>query len=105
MQGASSVPEIFDNLDGQQLGVALRRSLDDFASVDIATGYFDMRGWDSFREIVNAKHEALASGSGPTARLLIGMVAPSDSESILASLQREVQSANTEDDPHDRETA
>lgn len=99
------MPEIFDNLKGQQLGVALKQSLADFRSVDVATGYFDMRGWDSFRGIVRAKCEEGTSRSGPVVRLLIGMVAPSDSESILASLQQEVQSAYADNGLHDRETA
>ncbi|MDJ0384244.1 hypothetical protein [Streptomyces sp. G-G2] len=45
------MPEIFDNLDDQQLGTALKQSLAGFATVDVATGYFDMRGWDSFKDL------------------------------------------------------
>ncbi|AWK10759.1 NgoFVII family restriction endonuclease [Streptomyces spongiicola] len=105
------MPQIFDNLDDLQLGTALRQSLSSFTTVDVATGYFDMRGWDSFKELVEAKRAAFAADSGaaaaqgPVVRLLVGMVAPSDSETILESLQRDVQSAQGNDEYHDMETA
>ncbi|MFC8871464.1 type IIL restriction-modification enzyme MmeI [Streptomyces sp. NPDC057148] len=102
------MPEIFDNLDDQQLGTALKGSLAGCTTVDVATGYFDMRGWDSFKDLVEAKREAKAAGEGgdPVVRLLIGMVAPSDSETILESLQRDVQSPHGDvEQYHDMETA
>ncbi|QES55441.1 NgoFVII family restriction endonuclease [Streptomyces venezuelae] len=102
------MPEIFDNLDDQKLGTALKRSLAGFATVDVATGYFDMRGWDSFKDLVEAKRGSGGTGAAgePVVRLLVGMVAPSDSETILESLQRDVQCAPGDDEQyHDMETA
>ncbi|MFB7560945.1 helicase-related protein [Streptomyces brevispora] len=102
------MPEIFDNLDNQQLGTALKQSLAGFMTVDVATGYFDMRGWDSFKDLVEAKRdaEAATAAGDPAVRLLVGMVAPSDSETILESLQRDVQSPHGDDEKyHDMETA
>lgn len=61
--------------------------------MDVATGYLDLRGWAHLGDIIEDKaHE---SGSAPVARVLVGMVAPSDSQAILNSLQSEI----AEDDP------
>ncbi|WP_236725940.1 hypothetical protein, partial [Mycobacterium avium] len=67
---------------------ALRVSLKDFDTVDVATGYLDLRGWSSMADIVDTKPRI---GAEPVARVLIGMVAPADSQEILEALQREVQ--------------
>jgi len=99
------VPNIFDNItDDTRLGLALRESLKDFDTVDVATGYFDLRGWSGFADLIDTK-QAPAPDSRPTARVLIGMVAPSDSQQILESLQEEVQPPAYGADIHDREKA
>jgi len=104
------MPNIFDNISDQtRLGFALRESLTDFDSVDVATGYLDLRGWASFADIIDAKTatagETAIDGSSPVARVLVGMVAPSDSVQILDSLQRDVQPAPYGADIHDFEKA
>lgn len=99
------MPNIFDNIsDDTRLGPALRESLTDFDTVDIATGYLDLRGWSSLADIVDAKPLPVAP-SRATARVLIGMVAPSDSEQLLDSLREEVQPPGYGSDIHDRERA
>jgi superfamily II DNA or RNA helicase len=98
------VPNIYDNItDETRLGLALRDSLDDFDTVDIATGYIDLRGWSNMADILDAK------GAPPTgratARVLVGMVAPSDSQQLLDLLQDQVQPPEYGADIHDRERA
>lgn len=80
------MPNIFDNItDETRLGLALRESLKDFDTVDVATGYLDLRGWSSFADIIEAKHSSTADLPVPAARVIVGMVAPSDSQEILES--------------------
>lgn len=99
------MPNIFDNIsDDTRLGPALRESLTDFDTVDIATGYLDLRGWSSIADIVDAKPIPVTPDRA-TARVLIGMVAPSDSEQLLDSLREEVQPPGYGSDIHDREKA
>lgn len=99
------MPNIFDNIkDATRLGPALRESLKDFDTVDVATGYLDLRGWSAFADILDAKvpHEV---GSRATARVLVGMIAPADAEQLLDSLQDQVQPPSYGSDIHDREKA
>ena len=99
------MPNIFDNItDDTRLGLALRESLVDFDTVDVATGYLDLRGWSSFADILDSK-PAQVPGRRATARILIGMVAPSDSEQLLDSLQEQVQPPVYGSDIHDAEKA
>jgi superfamily II DNA or RNA helicase len=99
------VPNIFDNItDETRLGLALRESLRDFDTVDVATGYLDLRGWSSFADIIDAK-PAPVPGGRATARILVGMIAPSEPEQLLDSLQEQVQPPAYGSDIHDREKA
>lgn len=100
------MPNIFDNFtDDTRLRTALRESLKEFDTIDIATGYLDLRGWAGLADIVDTK-PAPSEGSGlSTARVLVGMVAPSDSQEILDALQRDVQPPAYGSDIHDREKA
>ncbi len=99
------MPNIFDNItDETRLGLALRDSLTDFATIDVATGHLDLRGWASFADILDTK-PAPGPGARPTARILVGMIAPSDSEQLLDSLQDQVQPPTYGSDIHDREKA
>lgn len=85
------MPDIFDNLTPQSaIGPALKLALENFDSCDVATGYFDLRGWSSFADIVTAKAATDSSG-GPVVRILVGMVMPADSASMLSALQDTVQ--------------
>ena len=81
------VPTIFDNLnDDTRLGDAVRKHLSEsYERIDIATGYLDLRGWGHVGEVIDAKQ--VGAGGEPVARVLVGMVAPSDSQAILESLQ------------------
>ena len=50
------MPNIYDNItDDTRLGLALRDSLTDFDTVDVATGYIDLRGWSSLADILGWK--------------------------------------------------
>lgn len=99
------MPNIFDNItDDTRLGLALRASLNDFDAVDIATGYIDLRGWSSLSDIIDSKATP-PTGAQPIARVLVGMVAPSDSQQLLDMLQDEVQPPEYGADIHDRERA
>ena len=84
------MPKIFDNLTPErQLGVALRDYFEgSYESLDVATGYLDLRGWGHLGDIIGGK--PFAEGDPPVARVLVGMVAPSDSQAILSSLQAEL---------------
>ena len=86
------MPSIYDNLtDATRLGPALQGDLTNFTSVDIATGYLDLRGWNGFATILDGK--ARAEGDPPVARVLIGMVMPSEAAAMLAALQEKIQPA------------
>mgnify|MGYP000159079743 FL=1 len=98
------MPNIYDNItDETRLGLALRDSLTDFDTVDVATGYIDLRGWSNMADILDSK--PAPDGARPTARVLVGMVAPSDSQQLLDSLQDQVQPPEYGADIHDRERA
>ncbi|MEU6227556.1 helicase-related protein [Streptomyces sp. NPDC047042] len=99
------MPNIFDNINNDdRLGPALRDSLRDFHSVDVATGYLDLRGWATFADILDTKPNP-APGDRATARILVGMVAPSDSAQLLELLQEQIQPPEYGADIHDRERA
>lgn len=98
------MPNIFDNItDDTRLGLALRDSLRDFDTVDVATGYIDLRGWSNVADILDMKDPSPPDRT--IARVLIGMVAPSDSQQLLDMLQDQVQPPEYGADIHDRERA
>ena len=98
------MPNIFDNLtDSTRLGPALRDSLDEFDSVDVATGYIDLRGWSNLADVLDGK--SVTEGGRPTARVLVGMVAPADSQQLLDMLQDDVQPPEYGSGIHDLERA
>ncbi|BCW57851.1 helicase-related protein [Arthrobacter sp. StoSoilB20] len=110
------MPKIFDNTT-QHLGAGLRATFEAHSRIDIAAGYMDLRGWDSLADIVDTKfgvsgthprpaaNELFDGSAEPIARILVGMVAPADSQQILDSLQRELEAPNEHDDLADFETA
>lgn len=86
------MPDLFDNLKTESsIGPALQTALANFDKCDVATGYFDLRGWASFADIVDSK----VVGGQPTGpavvRVLVGMVMPADSALMLSALQDVVQ--------------
>jgi superfamily II DNA or RNA helicase len=96
------VPNIYDNLvEATRLRPALREALQEYDTFDVATGYLDLRGWSSVASLIDTKFESGMYGKNPVARVLVGMVAPADSQQILQSLQREVQPAPYGSDIHD----
>lgn len=99
------MPTIFDNLAlDSQLGVALRKHFDaSYAAVDVATGYLDLRGWAHLGEVIEGK--SFETGDAPVARVLVGMVAPADSQAILNSLQAELTEADAGENIHDNSKA
>jgi hypothetical protein len=88
------VPRIFDNLAAEsQLGTHLQRTFKDFQRMDVAVGYFNLRGWRYFDELVREKE----AGNGPVVRILIGMVSGGPQEEALTDLQAEVDGTETVD--------
>lgn len=86
------MPDIFDNLKTESaIGPALQAALTAFDTCDVATGYFDLRGWASFADIVDAKGASRQDGDPATVRILVGMVMPADSTAVLSALQDVVQ--------------
>lgn len=83
------MPTIFDNLsDETRLGNELKRTLERYSGLDVATGYLDLRGWNRVGPDIAEK--SFETGGPPTARILVGMVSPSDSQAMLDSLHEEL---------------
>lgn len=84
------MPTIFDNLGPEsELGTTLRRTFhESYESIDVATGYLDLRGWGHLGDVIESK--PYIDGGPPIARILVGMVAPSESQAILESLQTDL---------------
>lgn len=93
---------IFDNLsEDSRLGAYAQAGFQRAARMDVATGYFNLRGWRLFTHIVEDK---IAAGSEfPVCRILIGMVQGSAHEELVASYQRQVE--DDDDLTADREIA
>ncbi len=75
------MPDIFDNINAHLLP-ALRTVLATAHRLDVAVGYFNLRGWDSLAP-------AVASFSGADAgccRLIVGMQRPPDEVMRAAAL-------------------
>lgn len=83
---------IFDNIE-TLLGPHLQSTLKDFETVDIAVGYFNVRGWHAFDEIVSRKPDR----TGPTIRILIGMLASTPDVEALNELQRSLDGSELEE--------
>src|SRR5919205_1867552 len=90
------MPTIFDNSETSTLGDSLLRTFPEHKRIDVATGYFDLRGWGTFSDLVEAKQKPEGESCPPVARILVGMVAPSAAEAMLQDLQEQVQAP----DPH-----
>lgn len=78
---------LFDNID-RQLGGQLQETLKVSDRMDVAVGYFNLRGWSAFDEIVRSK--AADGSAGPIVRVLIGMVMGGPQQEALEHLQAEV---------------
>ena len=67
------------------------KALANFDTCDVATGYFDLRGWASFANLVDTKVAGRKPTDPAVVRVLVGMVMPADSALMLAALQDVVQ--------------
>lgn len=76
---------IFDNIE-LRLGEHLQSTLQEFARMDVAVGYFNLRGWSVFDDLVKNKPQ----GDEPTVRVLIGMVFAGPERETLEALQATV---------------
>lgn len=78
------VARIFDNIK-LDLGSHLAKTLDVSDRVDAAVGYFNLRGWSMFDEIVRTK--AANEPAQPIMRILIGMVMTGPQQETIDELQ------------------
>ncbi|MBS1698657.1 MAG: NgoFVII family restriction endonuclease [Actinobacteria bacterium] len=90
---------IFDNIE-LNLGGHLVETLSESNRIDAAVGYFNIRGWKLFGDVVRARE----AGTDPIARVLVGMVHGEPEEQVLDHLQRTLEGAPLED-VIDRKTA
>lgn len=80
--------EILDNLDDKtKIGLRAQQYLHEFLRMDVATGYFNLRGWRVFANLVQDKIQK--NQTFPVVRILIGMVQRSEHDEILDVLQSE----------------
>lgn len=98
------MPQILDNSGGNTLGGSLLTTFPQHQSLDVATGYFDLRGWGAVAGHIDTK-VGDAQLQSPVARILIGMVAPSDAEAMLTTLQEQVSRPDPYAELPDFETA
>lgn len=83
------MPEIYDNLNPEtQLGFGLTNYLQASHRMDVATGYFNLRGWQIFSHQVQQKIENNAKF--PIARILIGMLPKSAHADLVAEYQQQM---------------
>lgn len=79
---------IFDNImPGRVIGPELAKSFESMERLDVAVGYFDLRGWRTFQEIVDLKSE---QHPAPVTRILIGMVLAGADRELLDALQADM---------------
>lgn len=96
MRGINRVTRLFDNITADsQLGVHLQATLADFDRMDVAVGYFNLRGWSAFDSLVQQKVDVGAEG--PVVRILIGMVIGGPQQEALKGLQSMVDGSEQPD--------
>ena len=83
-----TVTRIFDNIS-HELGAHLRRTLPGYDQMDVAVGYFNLRGWQIVDDLVASK--AASPKRTPSVRILIGMATGTEqSTTIERSEERRV---------------
>jgi len=82
------VTRIFDNITSD-LGTHLQATLKVSDRMDVAVGYFNLRGWSVFDALVRDKAEQATSV--PVVRILIGMVMTGPQQEALDELQASVE--------------
>lgn len=90
---------IFDNIE-LNLGGHLVETLSESNRIDAAVGYFNIRGWKLFGDVIHGR----SAGGPPIARVLVGMVHGEPEEQVLDHLQRTLEGGPLED-VIDRKTA
>jgi len=93
------VTRIFDNIE-LGLGSHLVETLSSSTRLDAAVGYFNLRGWRIFGDVVGRREPA----GVPVARVLVGMVHGEPEDQVLDYLQRTLEGGPLEDEM-DRKTA
>lgn len=84
------MPSIYDNQTAEtRLSVGLEKFFPSYERIDVATGYFALRGWASLDPLVRESFEA-GDVEGPIARILVGMVLPAQHEEIIDQLRSEI---------------
>lgn len=74
---------IFDNIE-LNLGGHLVETLSESNRIDAAVGYFNIRGWKLFGDVIHGR----SAGGPPIARVLVGMVHGEPEEQVLDHLLR-----------------
>jgi superfamily II DNA or RNA helicase len=78
------VTRIFDNIEeDDRLGPHLIATFDSSERLDAAVGYFNLRGWSTFADSIDAK----PVGSEPIMRVLVGMTLAEADDQVLRALQ------------------
>ncbi|MGV9949217.1 helicase-related protein [Rhodococcus aetherivorans] len=87
---------IFDNVSPDTaLGTHLQQTFAVFEKMDVAVGYFNLRGWAAFDDLVEQK--VAAGATGPVVRILIGMVMTGPQQETLDDLQADVDGTPSTD--------
>lgn len=82
------VKTLFDNqASDSTLRTALQDQFPEYWSIDVATGYFALRGWAALDDLVREK---AAEHEGVIARILVGMVLPGQHQAIMEALDEEI---------------
>ncbi|WP_240452515.1 helicase-related protein [Corynebacterium xerosis] len=95
MTNATGNHRIFDNQSpDKRLSEALRQTFSAYQRIDVATGYFALRGWAELDPLIRESYET-GDCDGPIARILVGMIMPAQHEAMIDALQAQVsQSEN-----------
>lgn len=83
---------IFDNID-VDLGPHLVETFGSAERMDAAVGYFNLRGWATFADAVDAK----PVGDEPVMRVLVGMTLADPDDQVLRALQSDLEGSGDDD--------
>lgn len=84
---------IFDNID-DHMGPHLIKTFDNSDRLDAAVGYFNLRGWSTFADSIDAKPE----GKSPIMRVLVGMTLADQDDQVLGALQAQLEGLDDVED-------
>lgn len=83
---------IFDNIQ-DDLGPHLIKTFVNSDRLDAAVGYFNLRGWSTFADSIDAKPESDA----PVMRVLVGMTLADQDDQVLQALQAQLEGRDDEE--------